>query len=94
VAQAEKFQGIVRLEETRLALFNANIREILLEMNNEDANVRLLMDDYARLEQLMRGAPDISDWGMKIFKESIRAEMPDGAILELGKSTGESASPN
>jgi hypothetical protein len=93
--KTEKLADLAKVGETRLALFNGHIKEILFEMNNEDANTRQLMDDYANIEKLMRGVPDVSAWGMKIFRESINAELPAGAsILSLSNPAGESASPN
>jgi uncharacterized phage infection (PIP) family protein YhgE len=83
--KAEALAEKAGMEETKLGLYQNNIREILLEINNEEANVRRLADDYKKLTLLIKSAPDISAWGMKIFKEGVEEETGAGAaILKLG----------
>ncbi|MBI3793867.1 MAG: hypothetical protein HY280_03950 [Nitrospinae bacterium] len=83
--KAKGLAGKAAMEETKLNLYQGNIRDTLLEINNSEANIRRLADDYKKLTLLLRSAPEISSWGMKVFKETVEEELATGTpMLELG----------
>lgn len=70
--------------ETKLAMYQKDIRDIILDLNNQTRNEVELAEDYAKLVELLKKIPAPPEWGDKVFREAVKAKLPDGAILELG----------
>lgn len=70
--------------ETKLAIYQKDIRDIILDLNGQMRNEQELADDYAKLVDLIKKIPDLSEWGEKVFREAVIAKLPDGVILKLG----------
>ena len=72
------------LLETKLAIYQKDIRDIILDLNGQLSNERALAEDYAKLAELMKKIPSLSEWGEKVFREAVKTKLPDGGFLELG----------
>lgn len=70
--------------ETKLAMYQKDIRDIILDLNGQTRNEIELAEDYAKLVELLKKIPTLPEWGDKVFREAVKAKLPDGAILELG----------
>lgn len=70
--------------ETKLAIYQKDIRDIILDLNNQTRNEMTLAADYEKLVELLKKIPVPPEWGEKVFREAVKAKLPDGALLELG----------
>jgi len=72
------------IAETKLALYQNDIRDVILEINNVAANERKLTEEYRELVKLIKNAPDIGAWGRTVFAEAVsKTAASSGGILEL-----------
>ncbi len=79
-----KMQKRAEILETKLAIYQKDIRDIILDLNAQTRNEQALADDYLKLVELLRKVPDISAWGEKVFREAVKAKLPADGLLELG----------
>lgn len=70
--------------ETKLAMYQKDIRDIIMDINGHARNQQALAEDYAGLVALLKKIPAISEWGEKVFREAVAGKLPGGAMLELG----------
>ncbi len=83
-ARSVKLAKRAGLLETKLAIYQKDIRDIILDLNGQMRNEQSLAEDYAKLTELMKKIPSLSEWGEKIFREAVKTKLPDGGFLELG----------
>ncbi len=83
-ARSAKLTKRAAMLETKLAMYQKDIRDIILDLNNQVHNEKTLAEDYAKLVELLKKIPALSEWGEKVFREAVQAKLPDGAILRLG----------
>ncbi|MBI5636524.1 MAG: hypothetical protein HZA03_00990 [Nitrospinae bacterium] len=79
--------------ETKLAIYQKDIRDIILDLNGQMRNEQALAEDYTKLVELLKKIPALSEWGEKVFREAVRTKLPGGAILELGAPLEKTAKP-
>ncbi len=70
--------------ETKLAMYQKDIRDIILDLNGQMRNEKELAEDYEKMVELLKKIPALSEWGEKVFREAVQAKVPGGTILELG----------
>jgi septal ring factor EnvC (AmiA/AmiB activator) len=84
-AKAAKLAKKAKIAETKLALYQNDIRDVMVELNNEGQNERKIAAEFAELARLLKSAADVPPWGMKVFAEAVEKELPRGEILQLQK---------
>ena len=70
--------------ETKMAMYQKDIRDIIMDLNGQVRNRQALAEDYTALVALLKKIPAISEWGEKVFREAVEAKLPSGTMLELG----------
>ncbi len=82
-ARLTKLAKRAGLLETKLAIYQKDIRDIILDLNSQMRNEQALTDDYAKLVDMMKKIQSLTDWGEKVFREAVKAKLPDSGFLEL-----------
>jgi len=83
--KAAKLAKKAKISETKLALYQNDIRDVMMELNSAETNEQRIAAEYMELVALIKRAADISPWGMKVFAEALAKELPKGKMLQLQK---------
>ncbi|MBI5178269.1 MAG: hypothetical protein HZA04_03315 [Nitrospinae bacterium] len=88
VVKAARLAKKAKISETKLALYQNDIRDVMVELNTAETNEQKIAAEYLELVRLLKSVADISPWGMKVFAEALEKELPAGKMLQLQKPAG------
>jgi chromosome segregation ATPase len=86
-----KKRGRAAIIDNKVALYQAEIRGRLKELNSQVRNEKCLTAEYSTLIAKLKETPDLSNWPVSMVREAIRHSHPRAQIIDLrNPMTGDS----
>lgn len=84
-ARRKKLLKRMTLLETKIGIYQNEIRDVLLDVNNQSRNEAAVMEEVQSLVARIKAVPALSEWADKVFREAVKATLPAGRIIELSR---------